>query len=45
MTNSILVFLFGMLAGYMVATFYVASMLVKKGYRTFDEIEDKNGKD
>lgn len=41
MTNNILIFLFGMLAGYMVATFYVAAMLVKKGYRTFDEIKDK----
>lgn len=41
MTNNILIFLFGMLAGYMLATVYVAAMLVKKGYKTFDEIKDK----
>ena len=43
MIDNILIFLFGMLSGYLIAVIQVAGTLVKKGYKTFDEIEDKNG--
>lgn len=38
-------FLFGMLAGYLVCTFEFARMLVKKGYRSLNEIQDKYAED
>jgi hypothetical protein len=34
--------LYGMLFGYLLATFQIARILVRKGYRRFDEIPDKN---
>jgi len=34
--------LYGMLFGYLLATFQIARLLVRKGYRRFDEIPDKN---
>ena len=34
--------LYGMLFGYLLATFQIAKLLVKKGYRRFDEIPDKH---
>jgi hypothetical protein len=34
--------LYGMLFGYLLATFQIAKLLVRKGYRRFDEIPDKN---
>ena len=34
--------LWGMFFGYIIATFQIAKLLVKKGYRRFDEIPDKN---
>jgi hypothetical protein len=37
-------FLFGMLAGYLVCTFEFAIMLVKKGYTSVKEIQDKHTK-
>jgi hypothetical protein len=33
--------LYGMLFGYLLATFQIAKLLVRKGYRRFDEIPDK----
>ena len=42
MTNNILLLLWGRLFGYLLATFQIAKMLVKKGYRRFDEIPDNN---
>jgi hypothetical protein len=33
--------LYGMLFGYLLATFQIARLLVRKGYRRFDEIPDK----
>jgi hypothetical protein len=41
MTNNILIFLWGMLAGYMVASVSIAFTLVNKGYRSVSEIPDK----
>jgi hypothetical protein len=38
----ILHILWGMLFGYLLATFQIAKLLVKKGYRRFDEIPDNN---
>jgi len=32
--------LYGMLFGYLLATFQIARVLVKKGYNRFDEIPD-----
>jgi hypothetical protein len=34
--------LYGMLFGYLLSTFQIAKLLVKKGYRRFDEIPDKD---
>ena len=34
--------LWGMFFGYIIATFQIAKLLVRKGYRRFDEIPDKN---
>jgi hypothetical protein len=34
--------LYGMLFGYLLATFQIARLLVKKGYRRFDEIPDND---
>jgi hypothetical protein len=34
--------LYGMLFGYLLATFQIAKLLVRKGYRRFDEIPDNN---
>ena len=42
MINNILLFLWGSLFGYLLATFQIAKLMVKKGYRRFDEIPDKN---
>jgi hypothetical protein len=40
--NDILLFLWGSLFGYLLATFQIAKLLVRKGYRRFDDIPDKN---
>jgi hypothetical protein len=40
--NDILLFLWGTLFGYLLATFQIAKLLVRKGYRRFDDIPDKN---
>ena len=42
MINDILLFLWGSLFGYLLATFQIAKLLVRKGYRRFDEIPDNN---
>ena len=42
MINNILLFLWGSLFGYLLATFQIAKLMVKKGYRRFDEIPDKH---
>ena len=42
MVDNILLFLWGTLFGYLLATFQIAKMLVKKGYHRFDEIPDKD---
>jgi hypothetical protein len=42
MINNILLVLFGMLAGYMIASFELALLLVKKGYRSFNEVPENN---
>jgi hypothetical protein len=42
MVNNILLLLWGSLFGYLLATFQIAKLLVKKGYRRFDEIPDKD---
>lgn len=36
----ILHILYGMLFGYLIASFNIAKMLVQKGYRSMDEIPD-----
>jgi hypothetical protein len=41
MINNILIFLWGMLAGYMVSSISIAFTLVNKGYRSVSEIPDK----
>jgi hypothetical protein len=41
MINNILLFLWGSLFGYILATFQIALVLVKKGYRRVDEVPDK----
>lgn len=38
-------FLWGMLAGYLVCTFEFARMLVKKGYTSVSQIQDKHSED
>jgi hypothetical protein len=40
MIDNILLLLWGSLFGYLLATFQIAKVLVKKGYRKFDEIPD-----
>jgi hypothetical protein len=42
MVDNILLFLWGTLFGYLLATFQIAKLLVKKGYRRFDEIPDND---
>jgi hypothetical protein len=42
MIDNILLLLWGSLFGYLVATFQIAKVLVRKGYRKFDEIPDKD---
>ena len=42
MINNILLLLWGSLFGYLLAIFQVAKLIVKKGYRRFDEIPDKD---
>jgi hypothetical protein len=34
-------FLYGMLAGYLVASFEMARILISKGYKSFQEVPDK----
>jgi hypothetical protein len=41
MINNILIFLWGTLFGYMVASTSIAFTLVNKGYRSVSEIPDK----
>jgi len=40
--NMLLNILWGMFFGYIIATFQIAKLLVRKGYRKFDEIPDKD---
>jgi len=40
--NMLLNILWGMFFGYLIATFQIAKLLVKKGYHRFDEIPDNN---
>jgi hypothetical protein len=42
MIDNILLLLWGTLFGYLLATFQIAKVLVRKGYRKFDEIPDKD---
>ena len=42
MINNILLFLWGSLFGHLLATFQIAKLLVRKGYRRFEDIPDKN---
>jgi hypothetical protein len=42
MIDSILLFLWGSLFGYILATVQIAKVLVKKGYRRLDEVPDKD---
>ena len=42
MVNNILLLLWGSLFGYLLATFQIAKVLVKKGYRRFEDIPDNN---
>ncbi len=41
MTNNLLIFLWGTLAGYFIATINIAFVLVNKGYRSVNEIPEK----
>jgi hypothetical protein len=41
MTNNLLIFLWGILAGYFIATINMAFVLVNKGYRSVNEIPEK----
>jgi hypothetical protein len=41
MTNNLLIFLWGTLAGYFIATINIAFVLVHKGYRSVNEIPDR----
>ena len=40
--SMVLNILWGMFFGYLIATFQIAKVLVKKGYRRFDDIPDNN---
>jgi hypothetical protein len=40
--NMLLNILWGMFFGYLIATFQIAKLLVKKGYCRFDDIPDNN---
>jgi len=40
--NMLLNILWGMFFGYIIATFQIAKLLVKKGYRRLDEVPDKD---
>jgi hypothetical protein len=42
MIDNILLLLWGSLFGYILATVQVAKVLVKKGYRRFDDIPDND---
>ena len=42
MIDNILLLLWGSLFGYLLATFQIAKVLVRKGYRRLDEVPDKN---
>jgi hypothetical protein len=42
MIDNILLFLWGSLFGYILATFQIAKVLVRKGYRRLDEVPDKD---
>jgi hypothetical protein len=42
MIDNILLLLWGSFFGYILATVQIAKVLVRKGYRRFDEIPDKN---
>ena len=42
MVQNILLVLFGMLAGYMIASFELALLLVKKGYRSFADVPEND---
>ena len=42
MIDKILLLLWGSLFGYILATFQIAKLLVKKGYRRFDDIPDND---
>jgi hypothetical protein len=42
MIDSILLFLWGSLFGYILATVQIAKVLVRKGYRRLDEVPDKD---
>ena len=41
MINNLLIFLWGILAGYLIATINIAFVLVNKGYRSVNEIPEK----
>jgi hypothetical protein len=45
MTNNLLIFLWGTLAGYFIATIKIAFVLVHKGYRSVNEIPEKEFSD
>ena len=45
MTNNLLIFLWGTLAGYFIATINMAFVLVNKGYRSVNEIPEKEFSD
>jgi hypothetical protein len=40
--NMLLNILWGMFFGYLIATFQIAKLLVKKGYRRFNDIPDND---
>jgi hypothetical protein len=42
MINNILLLLWGSFFGYILATVQIAKVLVRKGYRRFDEVPDKD---
>jgi hypothetical protein len=42
MIDNILLFLWGSLFGYILATVQIAKVLVRKGYRRLDEVPDKD---
>ena len=45
MTNNLLIFLWGTLAGYFIATINMAFVLVNKGYRSVNEIPEREFSD